>query len=158
MTGNVSFNIASEASYVYILSGQKFIKNSKKWSILASFWKPEAVKQCYQKGEMKFSHNYLCALNQCSSSIIISVHWGNVAKCDIFDDFQTRWRSSSLGKFPLFSIVTFSTFALAESFIGVALEFAEASQIEWQSPAKNWTMKYLGFLPFSSPFYSAASH
>ena len=25
---NVSFNIASEASYVYILSGQKFIKNA----------------------------------------------------------------------------------------------------------------------------------
>ena len=27
---NVSFNIASEASYVYILSRQKFIKNAKK--------------------------------------------------------------------------------------------------------------------------------
>ena len=26
---NVLFNIASEASYVYILSGQKFIKNAK---------------------------------------------------------------------------------------------------------------------------------
>ena len=26
----VSFNIASEASYVYILSGQKFIKNARK--------------------------------------------------------------------------------------------------------------------------------
>ena len=25
----VSFNIASEASYVYILSGQKFIENAK---------------------------------------------------------------------------------------------------------------------------------
>ena len=30
---NVSFNIASEASYVFILSGQ--IQNAKKWSILA---------------------------------------------------------------------------------------------------------------------------
>ena len=29
---------ASEASYVYILSGQK-------WSILASFWRPEACGQ-----------------------------------------------------------------------------------------------------------------
>ena len=29
ITENVSFNIASEASYVYILSGQKFIKNAK---------------------------------------------------------------------------------------------------------------------------------
>ena len=26
---NVSFNIASEASYNYILSGQKFVKNAK---------------------------------------------------------------------------------------------------------------------------------
>ena len=33
----VSFNIASEASYVYILSGQKLIKNAQKWFILASF-------------------------------------------------------------------------------------------------------------------------
>ena len=28
---------AKRASYVYILSGQKLIKNAKKWSILASF-------------------------------------------------------------------------------------------------------------------------
>ena len=38
----VSFNIASEASYVCILSGQKLIKKGQKWSILARFWKPEA--------------------------------------------------------------------------------------------------------------------
>ena len=31
MTKKVSFNIASEASYVYILSGQMFIKNTKNW-------------------------------------------------------------------------------------------------------------------------------
>ena len=41
----VAFNIASDASYVYILSGQKLIKSAKKWSILASFWKPEACGQ-----------------------------------------------------------------------------------------------------------------
>ena len=35
----VSFNIASEASYVYILSGQKLIKNAKKWSIFGEFLK-----------------------------------------------------------------------------------------------------------------------
>ena len=29
ITEKVSFNIASEASYVYILSGQKYIKNAK---------------------------------------------------------------------------------------------------------------------------------
>ena len=33
----VSFNIASEASYVYILSGQKLMKNAKIWSILEIF-------------------------------------------------------------------------------------------------------------------------
>ena len=37
ITEKVSFNIASEASYVYILSGQKLIKNAKKWSNLAIF-------------------------------------------------------------------------------------------------------------------------
>ena len=37
ITEKVSFNIASEASYVYIMSGQKFIKNAKNWTILASF-------------------------------------------------------------------------------------------------------------------------
>ena len=30
ITEKVAFNIASEASYIYILSGQKFIKNAKK--------------------------------------------------------------------------------------------------------------------------------
>ena len=44
----VSINIASEASYVYILRGQKFIENAKEkqWSILENF----KVKQCYQIG------------------------------------------------------------------------------------------------------------
>ena len=32
---NVAFKIASEASYVYILSGQKFIKNAKN----CPFWR-----------------------------------------------------------------------------------------------------------------------
>ena len=40
----VSFNSASEASYVYILSGQKLIENAKK-SILVSFGQPEACDQ-----------------------------------------------------------------------------------------------------------------
>ena len=38
----VAFNIASEASYVYILSGQKLIKNAKNGPFLAGFWKPKA--------------------------------------------------------------------------------------------------------------------
>ena len=41
ITEKVSFNIASEASYVYILSGQK----CQKWSILASFGKTKAYGQ-----------------------------------------------------------------------------------------------------------------
>ena len=52
ITGNVSFNIASEASYVYVLSGQKLIKNAKN----RPFWRDFehlklAVKQCYQTGQ-----------------------------------------------------------------------------------------------------------
>ena len=46
-----AFNIASEASCTYILSVQKFMKNTQniKYSISASFWKPDImVKQCYQ--------------------------------------------------------------------------------------------------------------
>ena len=39
ITEKVSFNIASEASYVYILSGQKFIKNAKKIVNFADFLK-----------------------------------------------------------------------------------------------------------------------
>ena len=47
----VAFNIASEASYVYILNGQKLIKNAKN----GQFWRvfenlKLAVKQCYQTG------------------------------------------------------------------------------------------------------------
>ena len=52
ITEKVSFDIASEASYVYILSGQKLTKNAKN----DSFWQfleklKFAVKQCYQTGQ-----------------------------------------------------------------------------------------------------------
>ena len=52
ITEKVSFNIASEASYVYILSGQKLIKNAKN----GPFWRvcenlKVAVKQCDQTGQ-----------------------------------------------------------------------------------------------------------
>ena len=42
ITEKFSFIIVSEASYVYVLSGQTLIKNAKNRHILASFWKPEA--------------------------------------------------------------------------------------------------------------------
>ena len=41
ITEKVSSNIASEASYIYILSGQKSIKNAKN----GPFWKPKACGQ-----------------------------------------------------------------------------------------------------------------
>ena len=41
---SLKFNIASEASYVYILSGQNFIKNAKMVN-LTSFWKSQACGQ-----------------------------------------------------------------------------------------------------------------
>ena len=52
ITEKVSFNIASEASYVYIMRGQKLTKNAKN----ASFWRvfenlKLAAKQCYQTGQ-----------------------------------------------------------------------------------------------------------
>ena len=49
ITEKVSFNIASKASYVYILSGQKLIKNAKNgpfWRVFENL--KLAVKQCYQ--------------------------------------------------------------------------------------------------------------
>ena len=52
ITEKVSFNIASEASYVYILSGQKFMKNAKNGTFWQVFGKLKfAVKQCYQTGQ-----------------------------------------------------------------------------------------------------------
>ena len=53
ITEKVSFNIASEASYVYFLSGQKLIKNAKNCSFWRVFEKLKlAVKQCYQTGQL----------------------------------------------------------------------------------------------------------
>ena len=45
ITQKVSFNIASEASYVYILSRQKLIKNAQNSSFWRVFRKPEACGQ-----------------------------------------------------------------------------------------------------------------
>ena len=52
ITEKVSFNIASKASYVYILSGQKLIKNAKMDHFGEFFENLKlAVKQCYQTGQ-----------------------------------------------------------------------------------------------------------
>ena len=52
ITEKVSFNIASEASYVYILSGHKLIKSAKNCPFWRAFENLQlAVKQCYQTGQ-----------------------------------------------------------------------------------------------------------
>jgi len=51
ITEKVAFNIASEASYVYTLSGQKLIKNAKNsqsWRVFENL--KREVKQYYQTG------------------------------------------------------------------------------------------------------------
>ena len=45
ITEKVSFNSVSEASYVYILSGQKLNKNAKNGPFYARFEEPEAYGQ-----------------------------------------------------------------------------------------------------------------
>ena len=57
ITEKVSFNIASEASYVYILSGQKFLKNAKIGPFGRVFEKL-MVKQCYQTGHFQWDKNW----------------------------------------------------------------------------------------------------
>ena len=52
ITEKVSFNIASEASYVHILSGKKLIKNAKNgpfWRVFETL--KLVVKQSYQTGQ-----------------------------------------------------------------------------------------------------------
>ena len=52
ITEKVSFNIASEVSYVYILNGQKSIENAKNcpfWRVFENL--QLAIKQCYQTGQ-----------------------------------------------------------------------------------------------------------
>ena len=54
----VSFKIASDASYVYILSGQKFIKtaeNGRVWRVFENL--KLSVKQCYQTGHLILDEN-----------------------------------------------------------------------------------------------------
>ena len=46
----ISLNIASEASYIYILSGQTLIKMPKNGQFGEFFFK-KTVKQCYQTGQ-----------------------------------------------------------------------------------------------------------
>ena len=80
ITEKVSFNITSEASYVYILSGQKLIKNGQKWSILASFWKPEACGQTVLPDRSVLKGQKLVENAKIQKF-----------KCDLLSNFQTMW-------------------------------------------------------------------
>ena len=76
MTEKVSFNIASEASYVYILSGEKLIKNAQN----GPFWKPEACGQTVLPDRLVLIGQKL-------------VENAKIKACkgDILSDFQTMW-------------------------------------------------------------------
>ena len=81
ITEKVAFNIASEASYVYILSGQKFIKNAEKRYIWRVFENLKfAVKQCYQT--CQFSQDKKLLENAKNEKF----------KWDILSNFQTLWK------------------------------------------------------------------
>ena len=79
ITEKVSFNIVSEASYVYILSGQKSIKNGKN----GEFWKLEACGQIVLPDRSVLMGQKL-------------VENAKIQKfnCDILSNFQTMWVSS----------------------------------------------------------------
>ena len=80
ITEKVSFNIASEASYVYILSGQKLSEKSQKWSILASYWKSEACGQPVLPKSSAFIGQKVVENAKIKKF-----------KCDILSNFQTMW-------------------------------------------------------------------
>ena len=71
----VSFNIASEASYVYILSRQKLIKNAKNGQI-GEFLKTWSLSQTVLP-DMSISIGQKLVEN------------AKIGKCDILSDFQT---------------------------------------------------------------------
>ena len=78
ITEKVSFNIASEASCVYILSGQKLIKNAKNgpfWRVFENL--KLAVKQCYQTSQFFIGQKLV-------ENAKIQKY-----KCDILSNFQT---------------------------------------------------------------------
>ena len=85
ITEKVSFNIASEASYVYIFSGQKSIKNTKNGPFWRVFRKPEACGQTVLP-----DRSVLIGQKLVENAKIKKF------KCDILGDFQTLWCGYSL--------------------------------------------------------------
>ena len=79
ITEKVSFNIASEASYVYIWSVQKLIKNAKN-DQFGEFWKPEACGQTVLPDRSILKGQKLAENTKIQKF-----------KCAILGDFQTLW-------------------------------------------------------------------
>ena len=79
ITEKVAFNITSEVSYVYILSGQKFIKKAKNGPFWRVFEKPEVCGQNSVTRQVTFNWTKIGGKCQKFENF----------KCDIFDNFQT---------------------------------------------------------------------
>ena len=79
ITQKIAFNIASEASYVYILSGQKFMKNAENGQFWRVFEKLEACGQTVLP-----DRSILIGQKLVKNTKIEKV------KCDIFCNFQTQ--------------------------------------------------------------------
>ena len=73
ITEKVLFDIASEASYLYILSGQKLIKNAQNGAFGQIF---ENLKLAVKKGDQKVSSN-------------MTKNTNGKSQCDILSNFQT---------------------------------------------------------------------
>ena len=78
ITEKVSFNIASEASYVYILNRQKLIKNAKIGPFWRVFLKPEACGQTELPDRLALIGQKLVENAKIEKF-----------KCDVLGDFQT---------------------------------------------------------------------
>ena len=77
ITENVLFNIASEASYVYILNGQKFIKNDKN-AHLGEFLKTWSLRSNSFTRQVTFNRTKMVKIPKLKK-----------LKCDILD--ETMW-------------------------------------------------------------------
>ena len=101
ITEKVEFSIASEASCVNILSGQKFIENAKNGPFRrVSENLKLAVKQCYQTGQFK----YVCRTKigkKSQNNVLLVSHFRILCKSCVY---STCFRLSSRN--PVFSSVT----------------------------------------------------
>ena len=79
----VSFNIASEASYVYILSGQKFIKNAQNIVNFGEFLKTWIFQSDSVTRQVNYDRTKMIKMPKLQTSFDL--------KRDIYGDFQILW-------------------------------------------------------------------